>query len=221
MLEHKLDIGFAFDGDGDRIGVVTPQGRLLSGRSTRTSRISDWHAIQDVKCSMMFQTLVGLGGRVVTSATGYALVQAAMREHEALFGGEQSSHLSFADQYFGFDDGLYAAIRLLPTVSDIDERIEQLPKTHSTPELRIPVDENQKNTIMNALEKIISAPELLTMDGLRPADEHGWALIRPSNTELSSPSGLKPKPKQSLGFGKTDCETGSSKQDLIQTHWWV
>ena len=114
---------------------------------------------------MMFQTLVeSLGGRVVTSATGYALVQAAMREHEALFGGEQSSHLSFADQYFGFDDGLYAAIRLLPTVSDIDERIEQLPKTHSTPELRIPVDENQKNTIMNALEKIISAPELLTMN---------------------------------------------------------
>ena len=119
---------------------MTPQGRLLWGdllmalAAQELLRYQTGTLIQDVKCSMMFQTLVeSLGGRVVTSATGYALVQAAMREHEALFGGEQSSHFSFADQYFGFDDGLYAAIRLLPTVSDIDERIEQLSQNPQHP----------------------------------------------------------------------------------------
>ena len=190
VLQEKLDIGFAFDGDGDRIGVVTPQGRLLWGdylmalAAQELLKYQTGTLIQDVKCSMMFQTLVeSLGGHVVTSATGYALVQQAMREHEALFGGEQSSHLSFSDQYFGYDDGLYAAIRLLPTVTNIDKRIDDLPKTFSTPELRIPVDEKQKPVIMGALKDIITAPEILTVDGLRPADHSGWALIRPSNTE--------------------------------------
>jgi phosphomannomutase len=190
VLNGSLDIGFAFDGDGDRIGVVTPEGQMLWGDvlmalcAQEILQFQRGCCVQDVKCSMMFTDVVNsLGGTVVTSATGYALVQQTMKENNALFGGEQSSHLSFADNYFGFDDGLYTAIRLLPTIADIDERVRSLPHYFSTPELRIPIDETKKVEIMGALKSQITDKRILTIDGLRPEDENGWALIRPSNTE--------------------------------------
>lgn len=190
VIAEQLDVGFAFDGDGDRIGVVTRSGQMIWGDilmalfAQELLRHNRGTIVQDVKCSMMLSDVVhAAGGSIVTSATGYALVQKAMKENFALFGGEQSSHLSFSDRYFGFDDGLYAAIRLLPIIHELDERISVLPQYFSTPELRIPVPESDKLGLMATLKILVTGMRIITVDGLRPEDEHGWALIRPSNTE--------------------------------------
>ena len=115
--------------------------------------------------------------------TGYTWVQHTMREQGALFGGAQSSHINFADRWFGFDDGLYGAARLLCLSAQVDEWLSELPSYPSTPELRLHVEEEVKWQIVPALRKKIEGMELSEVDGLRMSTADAWALVRPSNTE--------------------------------------
>ena len=212
VKDHKCDLGIAFDGDGDRIGVVDEHGNIL-----RCDILIALYArgvlkenpgasiIGDVKCSqVMFDEIARLGGKPVMWKTGHSLVKTKMAELKSPLAGELSGHIFFADQYYGFDDGLYCAIRLLNEVSEskngLAALIEHIPKLFSTPEIRIDVDETEKFAL---IPKIIASvknekAKISEIDGIRVTTDDGWWLIRASNTqnalsfraESATPEGL-------------------------------
>jgi len=196
VLEKKLDLGIAFDGDGDRIGVVDDKGRVVSGDNLllifaldllkKKKRI----VIGDVKCSQVFFDMVKkFGGKAIMSKTGHSYVKMNMKKFAADLAGEMSGHIFFADRYFGFDDALYASIRLIDLLSNnskkLSELIDELPKMFNTPEIRIKCDDKIKFSV---IEKIVKKQKLLKknivdLDGVRVSNNEGWWLIRASNTQ--------------------------------------
>lgn len=210
------DLGIAFDGDGDRIGVVDEKGNVLRCDILMTIYARDILAelpgapiIGDVKCSqVMFDEIARLGGKPVMWKTGHSLVKAKMAELKAPLAGELSGHIFFADKYYGFDDALYCAVRLINALADVDEGLsaltKHLPVLHNTPEVRAEVDEAQKFQIVpqiieNLKKQADADMKLDTIDGVRVSTQDGWWLVRPSNTqnvlvsraESSTSEGLK------------------------------
>jgi phosphomannomutase len=215
VKEKKCDLGIAFDGDGDRIGVVDENGTILRCDILMTiyaQEILKNHPrapiIGDVKCSqVLFDEIARLGGKPVMWKTGNSLIKTKLAELKAPLAGELSGHIFFADKYYGFDDGLYCAVRLLnivdKTQGGLSSLTAHLPKLYSTPELRIDVDENEK---FGLIPKIVAnvknanlPVEIVTIDGIRVQDEDGWWIIRASNTqnalsaraESNTPEGLQ------------------------------
>ena len=198
VKEQHADLGIAFDGDGDRIGVVDEQGQILWGDRLM---ILYWReilakspgspAIIEVKCSQtLFDEVKRLGGKPEFFKTGHSLIKARMRELNAVFTGEMSGHMFFADEYFGYDDAFYAAGRLLRILSHTDQPLSALladvPTPPSTPEVRIECPDDQKTTVVQALLTHYQADpqvSVITVDGLRVVFPHGWGLIRASNTQ--------------------------------------
>ncbi len=213
VKSHSADLGVGFDGDGDRIGVVDNQGNIIWGDILM---ILFWReilpkypgtpAIVEVKCS---ETLVDeikrLGGKPMFYKTGHSLIKAKMKELNAVFTGEMSGHMFFADEYYGFDDALYACARLLRILSRSDKPLgallEDLPKTYATPEIRVGCSEEEKLFYVDKARKHFSASghQTIEIDGVRVRFEDGWGLVRASNTgpelivrcEAKTPEGLK------------------------------
>ncbi|MEJ2742132.1 MAG: phosphomannomutase/phosphoglucomutase [Gammaproteobacteria bacterium] len=192
---HQADIGLAFDGDGDRLGVVTPKGKIifpdrllmLFARDI-LSRNPGGDIIFDIKCTGDLNALItSLGGRPIMWKTGHSLIKAKLKETGALMAGEMSGHIFFNDRWYGFDDALYSAARLLEILSseaqDIDAIMDTLPEKISTPEINIPVTEETKFEIIEALTRSGEFQgHVVTLDGIRVDYKNGWGLVRASNT---------------------------------------
>ncbi|MDE3011609.1 MAG: phosphomannomutase/phosphoglucomutase [Pseudomonadota bacterium] len=196
LAQGRGDIGLAFDGDGDRLGVVTANGRiifpdrqLMLFAADVLSRNPGAEIIFDVKCTRhLFDWIRSHGGKPTMWKTGHSLIKTRMRETGALLAGEMSGHFFFKERWFGFDDGLYAGARLLECLSrvaDISAALESLPDAVSTPELQIPTAEGENVRVVAALRAnggFDGARELIDIDGVRVEYADGFALARPSNT---------------------------------------
>lgn len=200
VIDNGCDFGIAMDGDGDRIGIVDEQGNILRSDILLTiyaREVLETHKrapiIGDVKCSqVMFDAIAAMGGEPVTWKTGHSLIKTKMAEMQAPLAGELSGHIFFADKYYGFDDALYCAVRLINAMEDADgplsSLVAHLPHTVNTPEIRIDVPEEQKFDIVPAIVERLRAEtpegiEINDLDGIRVITEQGWWLLRPSNTQ--------------------------------------
>ncbi|HYR25234.1 MAG TPA: phosphomannomutase/phosphoglucomutase [Aquabacterium sp.] len=190
------DLGLAFDGDGDRLGVVTKEGHnifpdrqiMLFARDV-LSRVKGGKIIFDVKCSQQLaQAIREAGGEPVMYKTGHSLVKAKLKETGAPFAGEMSGHIFFAERWYGFDDATYTAARLLEILSKVEDPsavLNALPTSHSTPELNVPCAEGEHHAVIEELRQTArfeGAREVTTIDGLRADYEDGFGLVRASNT---------------------------------------
>ncbi|UUD66173.1 phosphomannomutase/phosphoglucomutase [Pseudomonas seleniipraecipitans] len=196
VKEHNADIGLAFDGDGDRVGVVTntgaivyPDRLLMLFAKDVVSRNPGADIIFDVKCTRRLTPLIsGYGGRPVMWKTGHSLIKKKMKETGALLAGEMSGHVFFKERWFGFDDGIYAAARLLEILSQDKRTAEQVfaafPNDVSTPEINIQVTEQTKFPIVERLQREGQWGEgsVTNLDGVRVDYPKGWGLVRASNT---------------------------------------
>ena len=196
VRESNADIGIAFDGDGDRIGVVDETGRIIWGdelmilfsRSVLAERPGST-IIADVKCSQtLFDDIVAHGGTPVMWKAGHSLIKAKMKETGAVLAGEMSGHIFFADRFYGFDDATYAAARVLEILSKTDKKLSELlrdiPKMFSTPELRVACPDDTKfDVVAKIADYFSSTNEVLTIDGARIVFDDGWGLVRASNTQ--------------------------------------
>lgn len=196
IAEHQADLGLAFDGDGDRVGVVTNAGNMIYPdrllmvlAKDVVSRNPGAEIIYDVKCSRRLDSLISnYGGRAIMWKTGHSLIKAKMKETGALLAGEMSGHIFFKERWFGFDDGLYSAARLLEILSadsrDADNIFAAFPDDISTPELNIEVTEERKFDIIDQLQASAKFDdgEIISIDGIRVNFDDGWGLIRASNT---------------------------------------
>ena len=196
VKEEGADIGLAFDGDGDRLGVITPKGEIiwpdrqmiLFARDI-LSRNPGTEVIYDVKCSRNLPAEIeAAGGKATMWRTGHSFIKAKLKETGAAIAGEMSGHIFFKERWFGFDDGVYAGARLIELLSKSDETPQQifdaLPNSINTPELRIDFDEGEHYQFMDKLQAVADFPngQLSTIDGVRVDYEDGFGLIRPSNT---------------------------------------
>jgi Phosphomannomutase len=196
VKETNADLGLAFDGDGDRVGVVTntgtmvfPDRLLMLFAQDVLERNPAAEIIFDVKCSRRLAPWIEeCGGRPLMWKTGHSLIKKKMKETSALLAGEMSGHIFFKERWFGFDDGIYSAARLLEILSKrqatAEELFETFPNDISTPEINIDVTDESKFSIIDALHDAQwgEAAELTTIDGVRVDYPHGWGLVRASNT---------------------------------------
>ncbi len=196
VLAEQADIGLAFDGDVDRIGVVSndgeiiwPDRQLLLFSRDVLKRTGQGKIIFDIKCtSHLSQMIEQWGGQAIMSKTGHSFLKNKLREEKGLLAGEMSGHIFFKERWYGFDDGMYAAARLLEIISHCDDTVAeifaQLPHSVSTPELKLPVPEEEKFAFLENFCRQADFPgaELITIDGLRVEFPFGWGLIRVSNT---------------------------------------
>jgi len=197
VAAKNLDFGVAFDGDADRIGAVDGEGRVIWGDQLLMIFAEDLlhrqrgaTVIADVKASQaLFDAIVAQGGRPEMWKTGHSLIKSRMKETGALLGGEMSGHVFFADDYYGFDDGLYAAIRLITAASRLGRSVTELraamPQMLNTPELRFQVDESRKFAAIDEVTARLAKTDALVndIDGVRVTTEDGWWLLRASNTQ--------------------------------------
>jgi phosphomannomutase/phosphoglucomutase len=198
VFKKGAAVGIAFDGDGDRMGAVTGSCQLVSGDrllgifSVPILTASPQAAVVcDAKCSSGLQEYVEqLGGRLVFSPSGHAFLRKAMEHENAVVAGELSCHFFFKDRYFGYDDGVYAALRLLELLAlsqkSLDEHLKAFPHRVSSPEFRIPCAQGQGLAIVaKVLEKVsdFSGVQISTVDGVRISLQEGWGLLRSSNTQ--------------------------------------
>ena len=196
VKETRADIGLAFDGDGDRVGVVTNAGTIVFAdrllmlfAQDVLTRNPAAEVIFDVKCTRRLTPLIKeYGGRPLMWKTGHSLIKKKMKETGALLAGEMSGHIFFKERWFGFDDGIYSAARLLEILSrqqaTAEELFEAFPNDISTPEINIDVTDESKFSIIEALHDAQwgDAAELTSIDGVRVDYAHGWGLVRASNT---------------------------------------
>ncbi len=198
VKEHQADVGLAFDGDGDRLGVITPNGQnIFSDRQLMLyaedvlKRHPNATILFDVKCSKNVANFVEkLGGKAVMSQTGHALIKKRMKETNAELAGEMSGHIFFNDRWFGFDDGLYTGVRLLnilaSNIKTLDQIFATIPESISTPEINIEVPEIHKFKVVDVLLREATTKfkdeKVITIDGIRVEFNDGWGLVRASNT---------------------------------------
>jgi phosphomannomutase/phosphoglucomutase len=197
VRRERAELGIAFDGDGDRIGAVDETGRIvfgdqllvLLGRDLVHRMGKGHHVIFDVKCSNVLRDQLTLAGlKPEMWKTGHSLIKARMKELHAPLAGEMSGHMFFAGDYYGFDDALFAAARLLAYVAreggPLGRLLADLPETFTTPELRVDCPDEQKVGVVEAAANHFGAKyETLTLDGVRISFAEGWGLIRASNTQ--------------------------------------
>lgn len=197
VAENACDLGIAFDGDGDRIGVIDGQGRVLWGDQLMIILASDMlidnpgaTVIADVKASqVLFDEIKRMGGNPLMWKTGHSLVKAKMKEVGAPLAGEMSGHIFYGDRYYGFDDALYVAVRFLNILAkggpSLVERFDAIPKKESTPEVRIPCTDEEKFAIVRRISEstVLQGFEVSAVDGIRAQSSDGWWLLRASNTQ--------------------------------------
>jgi phosphomannomutase len=198
VAKQKADVGFAFDGDGDRIGVIDGKGRILWGDQIMQVLAEDvlkTHpkapVIADVKASQaFFDEVARMGGTPVMWKTGHSLIKNKMAETKSPLAGEMSGHIFFADTYYGYDDALYAAVRFLSIMSkhprfDLAKRFDAMPAMVNTPELRFPCPDERKFAVIDEVKARLqeAGAKVSDIDGVRVSDHGGWWLLRASNTQ--------------------------------------
>ena len=197
VADKQLDFGIAFDGDGDRIGLVDGKGRIIWGdhllilyaRDVFAKRGTGLPVIFDVKCSQALPDAIRKAGGVpVMWKTGHSLIKEKMKEMQAPLAGEMSGHMFFADGYYGYDDALYGAARLLKIVADagrpVHELLADVPEFVSTPEIRVDCGDDVKFALVDkAVAHFRSRHDVIDVDGVRVLFGDGWGLIRASNTQ--------------------------------------
>lgn len=197
VVREKCDLGIAFDGDGDRIGVVDERGRILWGDQFMILLAGEIIAkrpgatiIADVKASQtLFDEIGRMGGTPLMWKTGHSLIKAKMSEIGAPLAGEMSGHIFYADGYYGYDDALYAAVRLLSVLSRGGESLaafrDRMPAVVNTPELRFPCAEDRKFKVVEEVRARLRAANavVVSVDGVRVRTPDGWWLLRASNTQ--------------------------------------
>ncbi len=197
VKSEKLDLGVAYDGDSDRLGVVDHRGEPVFGDKLMIifareilARRPGVTFISEVKCSQtLYDDIRKHGGKAIMWRTGHSLMKAKMKEEGAALAGEMSGHMFFKDRYFGFDDGLYASCRLLEILSGtgktIPELLEGVPTTYTTPEIRVPCPDPIKFDVVEKSKLMFRARnlEIVDVDGARVVFDDGWGLVRASNTQ--------------------------------------
>ena len=196
VREKGLDLGIGYDGDGDRIGVVDEKGDIVYGDKLIIifareilSRKPGATFISEVKCSKtLYDDIEKHGGRAIMWKTGHSLIKKKMKEEKAELAGEMSGHIFFADRYFGFDDATYASCRLLEILADTGKTVSELlvdvPKTFTTPEIRVECPDNKKfDVVREATERFRQRYDVIDIDGVRVVFDDGWGLVRASNTQ--------------------------------------
>lgn len=196
VKETGAEVGFGYDGDADRIGVVDHLGNIIWGDQLLilfAREILKNHPgatiISEVKCSQnLYEDIARHGGRGIMWKAGHSLLKSKMKEEKALLGGEMSGHIFFADRYFGYDDAIYASCRLLEILSQTEKRIPELfsdlPQTFSTPEIRVDCpDEIKFNLVEKVRQSFRQEYPLVDVDGVRILFPDGWGLVRASNTQ--------------------------------------
>ena len=197
VADKSLDFGVAFDGDGDRIGAIDGEGRVIWGDQLLMIYAEDLLArtkgatiIADVKASRaLFDHVATHGGNPVMWKTGHSLIKSKMKETGSPLAGEMSGHVFFADEYYGYDDALYAGVRLMTAAARLGRSVTQLrgamPPMVNTPEMRFQVDESRKFAAIEEIAGRIAASDAVadTTDGVRVTTDDGWWLLRASNTQ--------------------------------------
>jgi phosphomannomutase/phosphoglucomutase len=196
VKEKNLNVGIGFDGDGDRIGVVDEKGNIVFGDKLMIifsreilSRKPGSVFISEVKCSQtMYDDIEKHGGKPIMWRTGHSLIKKKMKEEKAELAGEMSGHMFFADRYFGFDDATYACLRLLEILADsgktVSELLADVPKTYSTPEIRVDCPDHIKFKLVAKLTEYFKTQyKVIDIDGARVLFDDGWGLVRASNTQ--------------------------------------
>ena len=197
IIQEKLDLGIAFDGDGDRIGVIDDKGRVLSGdqllllfsyeilKKKKGAKI-----IGDVKCSqILFDEIKKKFGIPIMSQTGHSHVKVNIKKNKADLAGEMSGHIFFNLNYYGFDDALYSSVKLVELLDKqskkLSEIVDQFPKAFNTPEIRLECNDLKKFEIINKVtsNQKRKNQEVIDIDGIRVSSENGWWLLRASNTQ--------------------------------------
>jgi phosphomannomutase/phosphoglucomutase len=196
VMEEKADLGMAYDGDGDRLGVVDEEGNIIWGDQLLIlfsreilARQPGAPIIFEVKCSQaLAEEIEKAGGVPIMWRTGHSFIKKKMREENSPLAGEMSGHLFFADEYYGYDDAIYASLRLVRLLSRSDKSIREMladvPKYHSTPEIRVDCPDDEKFQVVAALtEHFKKRYEVFDVDGARILFGDGWGLVRASNTQ--------------------------------------
>ena len=197
VREAKADLGIGFDGDADRVGVIDDKGGMLLGDQLMVvlsrdvlREIPGATIIADVKASqVLFDEIEAAGGKPFMYKTGHSLIKAKMAETGAPFAGEMSGHIFYADRWYGFDDALYVAVRLLGIVARMDGKLsavrEAMPQVVNTPELRFDCDDTRKFKVVQEVAARLRAQRAAVndIDGVRVLTDDGWWLLRPSNTQ--------------------------------------
>ena len=200
IKSENADLGIAFDGDGDRIGVVDNNGEIIWGDQLLAILAEDVlierngaTIIGDVKASkILFDQIAKLGGKPLMWKTGHSLIKTKMNEVDAPLAGEMSGHIFFRDKYYGFDDALYAAVRVIELLDKRNEKLSsiraKLPRMVNTPELRFDCAEDEKFIVVEKAKNYLKAKENIsvsTIDGVRVSSAYGWWLLRASNTQAA------------------------------------
>jgi len=198
VVETQAQCGIAYDGDGDRIGIVDEKGGIFYGDQLLmifSRELLKTHPgatiIGEVKCSqVLYDDIAKHGGRPIMWKTGHSLIKKKMKEENALLAGEMSGHIFFADRYFGFDDGIYASLRFVEILARSErpasELLSDVPKTYSTPEIRVDCPEEIKFPIVDRLKEYFKNEtnyQVVDVDGVRVIFPDGWGLVRASNTQ--------------------------------------
>jgi phosphomannomutase/phosphoglucomutase len=196
VLATGADLGLAYDGDADRLGALDERGRIVWGDQLLAlfareilARSPGRPILFEVKCSRaLVEDVEAHGGRPVMTRTGHSLIKAAMKETKAPVAGEMSGHMFFADEWYGFDDGIYASARLVRLVagsgSGLGTLVDSLPLYHATPEIRVDCPDDVKFDVVSAVrDRFRGTHEVVEVDGARIEFDRGWGLVRASNTQ--------------------------------------
>jgi phosphomannomutase/phosphoglucomutase len=196
VKDTGADLGIAYDGDSDRIGVIDDQGKIIWGDMLMVLFARDIlpknpgaAVISEVKASkLLYEEIEKLGGRPIMWKTGHSLMKKKIKEEQALLAGEMSGHIFFADKFFGFDDAIYSSARVLEILSRTEKKLSgllgDLPKTYVTPEIRVYASDEVKFKIVDGVKEVLSAKyPVIDIDGVRAIYPKGWALVRASNTQ--------------------------------------
>ena len=197
MIEVNADLGIGFDGDGDRLGIIDKEGRPIPGDlltaflSKSLIKNNDKTIILDIKSSQVaYNKIIDNGFKVELWKTGHSHIKKRMKEINSPLAGEMSGHIFFAEGYYGYDDAIYASIKLLELIANdnkLEKFISDLPITFSSPEIKINCDDNIKfdviKKILKNTLKDYASEQVMELDGVRVQNKYGWWLIRASNTE--------------------------------------
>jgi phosphomannomutase/phosphoglucomutase len=197
VKREKAEVGLAYDGDADRLGVIDDAGNILWGDQLMIlfarsvlREVPGAAIVGEVKCSFtLYDDIQAKGGRPIMWKTGHSLIKAKMKEERAELAGEMSGHIFFRNRYYGFDDGIYSSARLLEILTREKRKLSELlldvPKTFSTPELRVETVEDKKFEIVRRATETFRKQgyRIIDVDGVRVTFPDGWGLIRASNTQ--------------------------------------
>jgi phosphomannomutase len=229
VKDKCCDVGLAFDGDGDRVGVVDDKGEviwpdqlmILYSQAVLKS-MPGATIISDVKASqILFDEIAAAGGEPLMWKTGHSLVKTKMAETKAPLAGEMSGHIFFGDRFFGFDDGLYAAVRLLELMTQLDQPLSEIrkawPVLANTPEIRFQCDDDKKFAVVDAVKSAAEKEDcqLIAVDGVRAVYPEGWWLLRASNTQDSLVARVEAKDEEAVVLLKSKLNAVLKVHNLV------